>query len=86
MTMFTPKTVDAALAPLAEVQKNLEEVSTTRATAGDGKRAQAKQLMASARSDDDQKIQADVILAKLTKLLTLEPEDLEGLAPPENTI
>jgi hypothetical protein len=82
MTMFffwcKPKTVDAALAPLAKIQENLEDVSATRATDAESKRLQAKGLLASARADDDQQIQADVILSKLTKLLTVEPEDLEA--------
>ena len=77
--MFKVKTVGAALAPLAKIQENLEAVSTTRKADAEDKRVEAKQLMASARADDNEQIQADVILAKLTKLLTVEPEDLEAL-------
>ncbi len=76
--ILKPKTVDAALAPLAKIQANLEAVSETRKTAAATKRDTAKALMASARADDNEQIGADVILAKLAKLLTVEPEDLEA--------
>ena len=77
--LLKAKTVGAALAPLAKIQANLEAVSTTRTADAEKKRVQAKELMASARADDNEQIQADVILSKLTKLLTVEPEDLEAL-------
>ena len=79
MNPFATKTVASAVAPLAKIQANLEVVSATRAADAENKRVRAKDLMASARADDDQRIQANVILSKLTKLLTVEPEDLETL-------
>ena len=77
--MFKPKTVCAALAPLAKIQSDLEAVFATRNDDAKKKRDRAKTLLASARVDDNEQIHADVILSKLTKLLTVEPEDLEAL-------
>ena len=67
--MLNVNTVAQALGPLAKVQKNLEKVSANRKASAEAKREQAKGLLAQSRRDDDQQIQADVILTKLNKLL-----------------
>lgn len=66
-------TVEAAIAPLLKIQKNLQAVVAARAKSAERKRADAATLQSSARADDEQQLKADRILAKLLKLT--DPEE-----------
>lgn len=66
-------TVEAAVAPLLKVQKNLQTVSKARTASARNKRSEAAALVERADADDAQQLQADKILVKLLALT--DPED-----------